>query len=150
MGSLTAVRAGQDGESLPPAYLLLRASRWFDAVLRDELAARGWPRLTAAQSLVLAFLGPAGTPPATLARRLGTTRQATQDLVAGLVRLGLLEVIDDTARRRGRLVRLTGRGHALSADATGVLAALEAGWGDDRVRRLRALLTDLGADGQRA
>lgn len=146
MGSLTAVRAGQDGESLPLAYLLLRASRWFDAVLRDELAARGWPRLTAAQSLVLAFLGPAGTPPATLARRLGTTRQATQDLVAGLVGHRLLEVVDDPARRRGRLVRLTAEGRTLAADAVRTLAALEAGLPAGPARMLRRSLTDLGTE----
>jgi DNA-binding MarR family transcriptional regulator len=143
-GNLTVVQAERDDETLPLAYLLLRASRWFDALLRDQLAAHGWPRLTVAQSLVFAFLDPAGTPPATLARRLGTTRQATQDLVGGLVRHGLLDLADDAARRRGRLVRLTDRGRALAADAADILAALEAGLGDGRARALRELLTDLG------
>lgn len=137
------MQAEPDHAELPLAYLLLRAARWFDAALRDALAVQGWPRLTGAQSLVFAFLGPAGTPPATLARRLGTTRQATQDLVAGLAGLGLLEVVDDPARRRGRLVRLTPDGLTLAADAVETLAALEAALPTSRTGALREILTEL-------
>ncbi|SFP78121.1 DNA-binding transcriptional regulator, MarR family [Geodermatophilus dictyosporus] len=131
----------------PLAALLLMASRQLDAALREELAARGWPRLSGAQSLVFAFLDPDGTPPAELARRLGSTRQAAQDLVAGLTRLGLLEVVADPARRRGRLVRRTSTGRDLAADAGAVLAALEAGLGERAagLRRLLAAPLDLPA-----
>jgi DNA-binding MarR family transcriptional regulator len=138
-GNLTAV---QGRERLPLAYLLLQAGRSFDTVLREELESLGWPRLSPAQSLVFAFLDPGGTPPAELARRLGTTRQAQQDLVAGLVRLGLLEAVDDPDRRRGRLVRLTARGRDLSRDASVVLAGLERDLGNDAVE-LRRLLGDV-------
>jgi DNA-binding MarR family transcriptional regulator len=145
------MQPGPENAELPLAYLLLRASRWFDAALREELAARGWPRLSAAQSLVFAFLGPDGTPPATLARLLGTTRQATHDLVGGLVCQGLLDVVDDPARRRGRLVRLTAEGRALAADAVHVLAVLEAGLPPGRAGALRESLagfaTETGAAG---
>ncbi|WP_204264738.1 MarR family transcriptional regulator [Geodermatophilus normandii] len=137
----------QAGERLPLAYLLLQAGRSFDAVLREELESLGWPRLSPAQSLVFAFLDPGGTPPAELARRLGTTRQAQQDLVAGLVRLGLLEAVDDPARRRGRLVRLTTRGRDLSRDASVVLAGLERDLGNDAVE-LRRLLGDVAVAGR--
>jgi DNA-binding MarR family transcriptional regulator len=140
------MQPGSEERELPLAYLLLRASRWFDTALRETLAARGRPRLTAAQSLVFAFLDAAGTPPATLARRLGTTRQATQELVAGLVSHGLLDVVDDPARRRGRLVRLTAEGRALAADAVDILAGLEAGLPAGRTRALRESLAGLGVD----
>ncbi|MGX5653391.1 MarR family winged helix-turn-helix transcriptional regulator [Geodermatophilus nigrescens] len=126
----------------PLAYLLLAAGRAFDEVLRTELSRRNWPRLSGAQSLVFAFLDPAGTRPAELARRLGTTRQATQDLVGGLVRLGLLQVAEDPSRRRGRLVLLTDTGSALSADAGTVLRLTEASLGQ-RADELRQLLTGL-------
>jgi DNA-binding MarR family transcriptional regulator len=143
------VAAVQADQREPPlAYLLLRASRWFDAGLRDRLESRGWPRLTAAQSLVFAFLDADGTPPAELARRLGTTRQAAQDLVAGLVRLELLEVADDPDRSRGRLVRLTGPGHRLAGDAAMLLDELETTLGE-RAEELRRLLTGPGAPGAR-
>lgn len=136
-GNLTDVQE----ERLPLAYLLLRAGRRFDTALREALTRRGWPALSPAQSLVFAYLPAGGLPPAALARRLGTTRQATQDLLAGLARLDLLEVADDPDRCRGRLVRLTPRGRALAADAATELATLES-----RVpgaAALRALLSAL-------
>jgi DNA-binding MarR family transcriptional regulator len=128
---------------LPLALLLLRASRWFDRQLLDGLQKRGWPALSPAQSLVFAHLDAAGVPPAELARRLGQTRQATADLVRGLVRHDLLAVDPNPARRGGRLVVLTDRGRALVQDAGELLAGLEAAYGEDRVQTLRALLGDL-------
>lgn len=125
----------------PLALLLLRASRWFDQQLLDRLQDRGWPRLSPAQSLVFAHLDDAGVPPATLARRLGTTRQATQDLVAGLVRHGLLETRADPERYRGRLVTLTSAGHRLATEAGEILAELETSLGTERGRALRGLLS---------
>ncbi len=128
----------------PLALLLLRASRWFDAELRDALERQGWPRLTAAQSLVFAQLAPNGLAPAALARRLGTSRQAAQQLVEGLVRHDLLVVVDDPGRRGGRLVQLSERGRALARDARGILDGLERGLGGERAGGLRQLLTDVG------
>ena len=128
----------------PLALLLLRASRWFDRQLLDRLEDAGWPRLSPAQSLVFAHLSPAGVPPAALARRLGTTRQATADLVAGLVRLELLEVVPDASRRGGRLVVLTARGTRLAEDARDILGSLERELGDERAEALRDQLGDLG------
>ena len=130
---------------LPLALLLLRASRWFDRQLLDGLEAAGWPRLTPAQSLVFAHLDPRGVPPAALARRLGTSRQGVQELVAGLVRHGLLDLQVDPARRGGRLVVLTGRGKALTVDARRLLDAMEQSLGQERAEQLRCLLTDLDA-----
>jgi len=128
----------------PLALLLLRASRWFDRQLLDRLEQQGWPRLTPAQSLVFAHLSPEPVPPASLARRLGTTRQATADLVAGLVRLGLLTVTSDPSRRGGRLVELTDSGRVLSRDARGILDDLEKSLGAQHSRALRACLVELG------
>lgn len=109
----------------PLAVLLLRGSRWFDRALLAALARDGW-ELSPAQSLVFAHLDPEGTRPAELARRLGTTRQAAAELVAGLAALGVLEVGADPARSRGRLVRLSPDGHRLAAAASAHLARLEA------------------------
>ncbi len=140
------MRGSPDPRELPLAYLLLRASRWFDAALRARLAERGWPQLSAAQSLVFAFLPPDGTPPATLARRLGTTRQATQDLIGGLITQGLIEVVDDPDRRRGRLVRLTTRGQGLAVEADSVLTQLEESLPPGHAQALRELLTGLAKE----
>lgn len=133
-----------DDERAPLALLLLRASRWFDRQVIDGLEARGWPRLTPAQTLAFAHLDADGTAPAELARRLGSTRQAAADLVAVLVRDGLVEVVDDPGRARGRLVRLSDRGEALAADARAILREREDGLPAPEVARLREVLTALG------
>lgn len=110
----------------PLALVLLVASRWFDTHLREELAQRGWPPLSAAQSLVFSHLPHDGIPPATLARELGNSRQATAQLMAGLVELDLVMIMNDPQRRRGKLVTLTTRGAALAVEAQGILRELEA------------------------
>lgn len=134
----------------PLALVLLRASRWFDAQLLTALEERGWPRLSPAQSLVFAQLPATGIPPAELARRLGTSRQAAHELVGGLCRLDLLEVVDDDSRRRGRVVVLTATGRALAADARQVLAGLEETLGGARVATLHELLAPLADEGEGA
>lgn len=133
----------------PLALVLLRASRWFDARLLTELEQRGWPRLTPPQSLVFAHLPEEGVAPSELARRLGTSRQATQELVAGLTRHDLLEVVPDPRRRNGRLVTLTTRGRVLARDARDVLADLEATLDDGSVDALHGLLGGIGTVGAR-
>lgn len=132
---------------LPLALVLLRASRWFDAQLLTLLEARGWPRLTPAQSLVFAHLDPGGTSPSELARRLGSSRQATHELVGGLQRLDLIAVVPDPGRARGRLVALTPTGRRLARDAREVLADLEELLGPGRADALQALLENLPQPG---
>lgn len=118
-------------------------SRWFDEQSRIELERRGWPKLSPAQTALFAYLSDTPTPPAELARRLGNTRQATHDLVQGLVRLDLLEVHDDPDRRGGRLVCVTARGLRLAQDAYAILRELENAIGDDIAEPLRRLLMRL-------
>ena len=127
--------------SVPLALMLLRASRWFDRQLLEGLQAEGWPPLTPAQSLVFAHLNPAGVTPAELARRLGHTRQATHQLVTGLVTLDLLTLQPNPARRGGVLVILSDQGRALSRDAHRILTALERDLGVEHATQLRSLLT---------
>ena len=127
---------------VPLALILLRASRWFDRQLLETLEGAGWPRLTPAQSLVFAQIQKNGVPPASLARQLGTTRQGTHELVAGLVRLDLLAVVVDPTRAGGRLVTLTDRGSALTKDARQILHDLELQLGDERANDLRRLLAN--------
>lgn len=132
-----------DDAQVPLALLLLRASRWFDRLVIDGLELRGWPRLTPAQTLAFAYLDTGGTAPAELARRLGTTRQSTADLVAVLARSDLVAVVDDPGRARGRLVRLTSRGEALAADARDVLARAERELPTTQAAEIRRSLTAL-------
>jgi DNA-binding MarR family transcriptional regulator len=126
------------------ARLLLLASRWFDTVSRERLVERGWPPLSAAQTLLFAQLWPGDITVAELARRLGNSRQATHEMVRGLVALGFLELADDPRRRGGRLVRLTPRGYDLFADSADVLNEIEASLDREHTRSLRTALAGLG------
>lgn len=130
-------------DSPPLALLLLRASRWFDRQLLAGLQREGWPALSPTQSLVFAHLDRDGVTPSELARRLGTSRQATSDLLAGLVRLKLLALQPNPARRGGKLVVLTEQGRALTRDALRLLHDLEVSLGPARSAELRRLLDPL-------
>lgn len=125
------------------ALMLLKAGLWFDLRLLDGLTARGWPRLSGPQSQLFAHLDQHGTRPAELARRLGTTRQSTQELVGGLVRLGLMEVVQDEGRKRGRLVKLTEKGRQIGFDARQILVELEAQFDPAQLEQLRNLLQNM-------
>lgn len=127
-------------DDYPLAMLLLWATRWFDAQLLDHLEHQGFPRLSPQQSLVFGHLTGPGVSPSELSRRLGTTRQATGDLVAGIVRLGLLETVTDPAHAGRRIVRLTELGRATARCAELRLADLERGLGVGRAAALRGAL----------
>lgn len=122
---------------------MLKASRLLDRRLLAALVEQGWPPLSTAQSMLFGSLDRAGTPPAELARRMGTTRQATHDLVGGLVRLELVQVVDDPDRRRGRLVALTERGRELASAGRRILMEIEDELDPRLVGPLRSSLSQL-------
>lgn len=125
----------------PAALLLLHASRWFDEQLLTELARRGWPRLTSAQSLVFPHLDyERGVSYSELARSLGHSRQATHELVGGLERLGLIASAPDPDSGRRRHLTLTKRGRQMTDDARDVLAALERQFASADLEHLHRIL----------
>ncbi len=117
-----------EGAPLRPGELagaLLAASDWFNDALVQRLAAQGWPALNRSQSQVFAALAQGPARPATLARRIGITRQSMQVLLHGLAAEGLVAVQDDPNDRRAHVVRLRERGQCLLRDAETVLVGLE-------------------------
>ncbi|MCF6745808.1 hypothetical protein E9529_16295 [Blastococcus sp. KM273128] len=128
------------GADPPLARQLPLASRWFDARSRERLVELGWPPLSAGQTLLFAHLVPDGVTVAELARRLGNSRQATHEMVRGLVDLDLLCLQDDPRRRGGRLVLLTARGRVLFDDCARVLDDIEATLDRGHTRALRRSL----------
>lgn len=109
----------------PLGQLLLRAFSWFDASLLRTLAARGWPQLTQAQSLVMAHVPPEGTRSSELARRIGVTRQAVHQTIRELAAVGLVRLEVDATNRSAKLVGLTGKGRANVAAALSAFEDLE-------------------------
>ncbi len=93
---------------------------------------------------VLQFPGPDGSRPSELAERAGMSKQAMNQLLQSLERLGYLSRHDDKEDQRARVVRFTARGRAAWARIHGILAEIEAEWrttlGEKDFGRLKALL----------
>lgn len=89
---------------------LLHAFYWMDEGLQNHLRAAGMPGLSRTQSLIMTNVADGVTRPAELARRLGISRQAVQQLLADMQQRGLLDLADDPADARAKIIRYSSRG----------------------------------------
>lgn len=129
--------------------LLLDAYRWVDAALLEGLEDRLGIRLTSAQSQLFAEISLRGSRQSDLARVLGVSRQAVNELVRGLEAAGMVEVVPDPDSGRSKLVRPTELGAESIEVALGVFSdveqALAARIGDETLAAMRAgLAADWG------
>jgi len=109
-----------------------------------ELNAAGFDDLRVPHMAVLQFPGPDGVRPGVLAERAGMSKQAMNQLLKSLERLGYLVRSDAPGRGRARIVRLTKRGRAVYAAMVDILRDIEREWsaelGAKRFAELKALL----------
>ena len=109
-----------------------------------ELNAAGFDDLRLPHMAVLQFPGPDGVRPGVLAERAGMSKQAMNQLLKSLERLGYLVGSDVPSESRARVVRFTRRGHAAYARIHDILRAIEHEWstalGPKRFAELKALL----------
>lgn len=93
---------------------------------------------------VLQYPGPDGSRPSELAERAATSKQAMNQLLQSLERLGYLTRRDSREDRRARLVHFTARGRAAWTKIHEILAEIEAEWkatlGEKDFDRLKTLL----------
>ncbi len=93
---------------------------------------------------VLQYPGPHGCRPSELAERAGMSKQAMNQLLQSLERLGYIVRRDAKEGRRARVVHFTRRGRAAWAKIHEILAEIETEWrttlGDKDFNRLKALL----------
>ncbi len=93
---------------------------------------------------VLQYPGPDGCRPHELAARAGMSKQAMNQLLGSLERLGYVTRRDTEDGGRARVVRFTRRGRAAWARIHEILAQIETEWqgtlGDRNFSRLKALL----------
>jgi DNA-binding MarR family transcriptional regulator len=96
---------------------------------------------------VLQYPGPDGCRPHDLAARAGVSKQAMNQLLGSLERLGYITRGDGEDGGRARVVRFTRRGQAAWAKVHEVLAEIETEWrrtlGDRDFSRLKKLLCDV-------
>lgn len=105
--------------------LLLRAFYWMDESLQLNLRARGGPRVTHSQSMVILTLGEGIKRPSAIAERLGVSRQAVHQCLQELVRVGLVELVPDPEDGRAKIAKLSKQGKPVRLVANDVLFALE-------------------------
>ncbi|MFN3258714.1 MAG: MarR family winged helix-turn-helix transcriptional regulator [Ilumatobacter sp.] len=136
----------------PPnlALSLLHAADWFNDALAERMAQRGFPLLNRSQALVMANLQFGPCRPSELARRLGMSRQAVQQLLRPLSGYDLVEVQPDPDDGRAVLVHPTLAAMSFGIAAAEELACIEAELrlriGDSAVDQLhRVIALDWGA-----
>jgi DNA-binding MarR family transcriptional regulator len=109
-----------------------------------ELNAAGFAELRVPHMAVLQFPGPHGVRPGVLAERAGMSKQAMNQLLRSLERLGYLARSPAPGEGRARIVRLTKRGRAAYAKISDILRDVEREWvavlGARRFAELKALL----------
>jgi DNA-binding MarR family transcriptional regulator len=107
------------------AIALLKASDVLNGELLRRLEADDWPSISPNQSLVFAYLSPAGTTASELSRRVGITRQSMHKLLEGLLMEKLIQLRAHPDDGRSSLVVLSVRGHRLMAAAQRHLVGIE-------------------------
>ena len=109
-----------------------------------ELNTSGFKELRLPHMAVFRFPGPDGARPGVLAEGAGMSKQAMNQLLRSLERLGYIARSDNPQEGRARIVRLTKRGHAAYAKIHEILRDIEREWsaelGSDRFRELKNLL----------
>lgn len=96
---------------------------------------------------VFQYPGPDGYRPSELAERTLMSKQAMNQLLQSLERLGYLRRSDAEEGGRARIVHFTERGHAAWAKVYEILAEIETEWrgslGDKKFNRLKELLCEV-------
>ncbi|MGV0793295.1 MarR family winged helix-turn-helix transcriptional regulator [Mycolicibacterium sp. XJ1819] len=120
---------------------------WMVRASNDRAQALGHAGLRPALARLMVFLGWEGSRITDIARAQDVSKNAVGQLVSELEELGYVERVPDPADGRAKIVRYTGRGRALIADAAAIgeqlNAELEAIVGADRLAELRSTLADI-------
>lgn len=110
----------------------------------QELNADGFKELRIPHMAVLRYPGPDGARPGALAERAGMSKQAMNQLLRSLEALGYIVRSNLADEGRGRVVRLTRRGHAAYARIHEILRVIEREWsaelGPTQFNQLKKLL----------
>lgn len=135
----------------PPALggLLRLASQDHRERIYERLAAAGFSDVTRAQFVLIRWPGVDGLRPIEIAKQVGLSKQAVNDLLGDLERAGYVERRPHPADGRARIVRLTPRGWELQRTAHEQSRAVERSWaaviGEERLEALHTTLEEMVA-----
>jgi|HigsolmetaAR201D_1030396.scaffolds.fasta_scaffold21126_2 DNA-binding MarR family transcriptional regulator len=104
---------------------LLHAFYWMDESLQNHLRASGWPRVSRTQSMIMVNVSDGITRPVDLARNLGISRQAVQQVLADMEEQGLITLVPDPDDARAKIVRFSPRGKGIVDAALRAIASIE-------------------------
>src|SRR5271165_5815271 len=90
---------------------------WLDESLQNYLRLRGWPEVTRPQSMVMTNVVAGVTKPSDIARNLGVSRQAIHVTIGQMIELGLIDLVDDPADRRSKIVAISATGALMRQSA---------------------------------
>lgn len=123
---------------------ILHAFYWFDEALQAAMKARGQTSLNRTQSLVLCDIASGERRASRIARHLGISRQAINQVLTGLHGLGIIVTRPDPEDSRALLVEFSEDASALREIGTEALGRIESVLasriGADKVDSLRAAL----------
>ena len=132
---------------LNSALLMHIAARHAEGRIYDAVVGAGYDDVSPAMGRLAAQVTDDGLRLTELAERTRMTKQSASQLVDQLERAGYVERVPDPADQRAKLVRMAPRGKEVQEVARREERAIEREWtrhlGADRMRALRAALTDL-------
>lgn len=127
--------------------LLRYPARAVQRRLIEGLNGAGFDDLRQPHMAVLQYPGPDGVRPSVLAERAGMSKQAMNQLLMSLERLGYITREDAPEGGRARVVRFTERGHAAWVLIHVLLLEVEDEWrevlGEQRFAELKEILADV-------
>lgn len=116
----------ETAKSASVAQLLFKAARLWNTWAVTQIQAQpGGEHFRLAHTALLPHLDLAGTRVTELARRLGTSKQATSQLLKEMQQLGLVEIQADPADRRARRAFFSPQGRAALLHGLAHLQAME-------------------------
>ena len=127
--------------------LLRYPARAVQRRLIQGLNEAGFDDLRNPHMAVLQYPGPDGVRPTVLAERAGVSKQAMNQLLMSLERLGYIERHSAPEAGRARVIRLTERGRAALALLETLLVNVEDEWrevlGQERFAQLKSILQEV-------
>lgn len=118
---------------VPPGKMLIGAllrvpAQAIHRRIIDELNAAGFDELRVPHMAVFQFPGPEGVRPGTLAERACMSKQAMNQLLRSLERLGYIARCDAPGEGRARIIHFTKRGRAAYSKISEILLGIEREW----------------------
>jgi DNA-binding MarR family transcriptional regulator len=123
--STESIQEVEEAKERNLGQLLMRAARYYNEICVSRVQ-QFEPRFTVAHTRLFPHLDiEGGTRPSDLAKRLGMSKQAINQLLNDLEKMGVVRREPDPNDGRGKLIIFTEEGHKSMVKGLGVLKSLE-------------------------